>query len=434
VVRYVAHGATDDGDAFLAMEWLEGENLAARVERGPLSLAETLNLSACLAGALAAAHAVGIIHRDLKPSNVILAFNDVARPKLVDFGIARVVDRSKLTQTGAMLGTIGYMAPEQARGEPEIDARVDVFSLGALMFKCLTGHAPFEGDDAISVLLRQTTEDAPRLSDRLDGVPDAVDALVARMLAREPEGRPKDAAAVLDELARLGPISAGSPLAPRTPSSANATSTTRRAAPARPAARISPWPIVGAAALAAGLTALVLLRWGSHAAPARGGGSVAAHQEDCGYDRCDPFVAPNDLRQLVPKVRAHVTALEPDVMLVEFGMREPIRNATLGPDTDYTFTFRPAHRDSGVLIGIVSRGKLNLKWHDAKAALPPMGDPKCSLSRVLKVARTHDGLEGPVSVTLLGLGGETVWTVSTTSPKPAYVMVNDSTCEVRRLY
>jgi len=255
------------------------------------------------------------------------------------------------------------------------------------------------------------------------------------MLARLPEGRPKDAAAVLDELGRLGPVAAGVPLTPRPQSSSKVAATARGTAPARQLARMSPWPIVAAAALAAGITAAVLLLWGSHGAPARAGsGAQAARAADCAYDRCDPFETPNDVRQIVPKVRAHVTGIERGAVLVEFGVREPIRTATLGPETDLSFTFRSTRRDKSAIVGVLTHGKLNLRWYDAKVLQLPIGDPRCPLSRVLAAARARGAPEGPVSVTLLELATEPVWTVSAMSPKPVYVMVNDSTCEVRALY
>ena len=147
IVRYLAHGDVPGEGRYLAMEWLEGETLAARLARGPISLAETVAVAARLADALATAHAAGVVHRDVKPENLFLEQGDTVRAKLVDFGIARVRETSAArTRTGAILGSPGYMAPEQARGARDVDARVDVFALGCVLFECATGKPAFGGE------------------------------------------------------------------------------------------------------------------------------------------------------------------------------------------------------------------------------------------------------------------------------------------------
>jgi serine/threonine protein kinase/tetratricopeptide (TPR) repeat protein len=207
IVRYVAHGKSG-GELWLAMEWLEGESLAERLRRQGMTLEESLTFARRTAEALAAAHRRGVVHRDLKPSNLFLVEGSVDRVKLLDFGIARLREnRRQLTITGSMLGTPGYMAPEQARGEPDVDARADVFAFGCVLFKCITGRAAFSGDDGLAVLLRVVLEDAPRLSEVRDDVPGALDELVARVLSKEPAGRPADGAALVAELEALGALS-----------------------------------------------------------------------------------------------------------------------------------------------------------------------------------------------------------------------------------
>jgi len=143
---------------------LDGETLAARLGRGPLSIDDALALAKRLASALASAHAVGVVHRDVKPSNVLLVDGHVEQAKIIDFGIARFAPlATDVTRPGGVLGTPGYMAPEQARALREIDARADVYALGCVLFRALTGRLPFEGDDALSVLAKILLERTPRL-------------------------------------------------------------------------------------------------------------------------------------------------------------------------------------------------------------------------------------------------------------------------------
>ncbi len=209
IVRYVDQGTTDAGEAYLITEWLEGETLAERLARAKLSVEESLTVGQRAGEALGAAHRQGVVHRDVKPSNLFLVGGGLADLKVLDFGIARAQGRERsLTMTGAMLGTLGYIAPEQARGDRSMDARVDVFSLGCVLFKCLTGRAAFVGEDALAVLLKLVMEDAPRLQDFLAGAPPALDALLAQMLAKDRDERPRDGAAVA---AALAAVEAGGP-------------------------------------------------------------------------------------------------------------------------------------------------------------------------------------------------------------------------------
>jgi hypothetical protein len=202
IVRHVAHGMNSAVEPWLAMEWLEGESLGSRLSRGALSLSESLSLSRRVAEALAAAHARGVIHRDVKPSNLFLVGGRVEDVKVLDFGIARLLfTLQTFTRTGGFLGTPGYMAPEQARGEGErIDPRADVFSLGAVLFECLTGQPAFEGSSVVALLAKLLLEEAPRLRARRQDVPEALDALVGRMLSKNPAARPADGAAALREI------------------------------------------------------------------------------------------------------------------------------------------------------------------------------------------------------------------------------------------
>jgi serine/threonine protein kinase len=202
IVRFVASGITEDEEPYLAMEWLEGEGLDERLSRGPLSISETIDLGLRVASALSVAHARGVVHRDLKPSNLFLVHGQLANVTLLDFGIARTGSGEVLTRSGQTLGSPGYTAPEQARGERGIDARADVFSLGCVLYFCLTGQPPFRGA-LLEILLKVATEPAPLASSRRPDVPPALEDLLQRMLAKPPSARPPDASAVAVELAAL---------------------------------------------------------------------------------------------------------------------------------------------------------------------------------------------------------------------------------------
>jgi tetratricopeptide (TPR) repeat protein len=222
IVRYVAHGASGRGDGgerpWLAMEWLEGEDLETRLARQGLTVTETVVLGRRVAEALGVAHGLGVVHRDLKPANLFLVGREVARVKVLDFGIALGVGAgmTRATRTGLVIGTPGYMAPEQARGEPSVDARVDIFSLGCVLFECLTGRAAFTGEHVMAILAKILFQEAPRTSELQPGVPASLDELVACMLAKGREGRPADAGALaraLEALGEPGPASGGVPVA-----------------------------------------------------------------------------------------------------------------------------------------------------------------------------------------------------------------------------
>jgi tetratricopeptide (TPR) repeat protein len=203
IVRYIAHGV-EGGDHFIAMEWLEGEDLATRLDRKPLTVAESITLVYRAAEALAYAHARGIVHRDVKPENLFLPGAVISRLKVLDFGIARLTHGGrKLTLTGSVIGTPGYMAPELVRGERDIRPSADVFSLGCVLFQCLTGRAVFEAEEATALLAKILLQDAPRAKEIAPGIPDALDDVVAHMLAKDPAKRLIDAKAVIEALEPL---------------------------------------------------------------------------------------------------------------------------------------------------------------------------------------------------------------------------------------
>ncbi len=196
----------DDGELFIAMELLEGEPLGERLKRGALSVAEAVPIALSILAALQALHARGIVHRDLKPSNVFLTPHGV---KLLDFGLARPSDPTdpdasaspaagtELTRTGMVLGTPRYMAPEQVTGDG-LDARSDLFAMGAILFEMLAGRPAFTGKNAVEILHATLYEQPPALS----GSPAvaAVDRVIRRALAKRSRERPASADAMAEEL------------------------------------------------------------------------------------------------------------------------------------------------------------------------------------------------------------------------------------------
>src|SRR5262249_55566397 len=178
----------DRGVPFLAMPFLKGESLADRLERdGRLEVGEVLRVGREAAHGLAAAHARGMIHRDIKPANLWLE-GERGRVKILDFGLARSARaESNLTQQGAILGTPSYMAPEQVGGE--VDARADLFSLGVVLYRMLTGRLPFRGKDSVATLVAVATEEPVAPTEIRRAVPEGLSRLVMRLLAKEPGQR-----------------------------------------------------------------------------------------------------------------------------------------------------------------------------------------------------------------------------------------------------
>lgn len=206
LVSFREWGALPDGGAFIAMEWIEGVELAQHLRPAPLGLSHALAMGLGLASALALVHSRGIIHRDIKPNNVVLRDGDPKRPVLLDFGIAALANLpSGLTVAGLAIGTPGYMAPEQVRGEP-IDERADVYGLGCLLFHTLTGNPPFVGDSAVAVVAEVLHSEPPRLADRLPNTPQALDDLMASLLAKDRAQRPADGTELLQRLSQLSAI------------------------------------------------------------------------------------------------------------------------------------------------------------------------------------------------------------------------------------
>ena len=201
IVRYIDSGTTLEGEPYLVMEWLSGETLSARLQRTTITLAESLALGRRVASALGAIHRRGVVHRDIKPSNVFLRGSTIDDIALIDFGMARrPIADPKLTATGTMLGTPGYIAPEQVYNVSSLDGRADIFSLGCVLYRCISGRAPFRGPDALRMLLSLSPQQLPRLRELRPSIPRELDDLVARMLSKSPDDRPYSGDVVAAEL------------------------------------------------------------------------------------------------------------------------------------------------------------------------------------------------------------------------------------------
>lgn len=199
LVQIYDFGQQPDGSAYLVMELLQGETLGARLRRlGMLTVASTVRLGQQVADALAAAHQKGIIHRDLKPDNLMLVEDAVApsgeRVKLLDFGIAKLSGTelgNRLTQSLVVMGTPRYMAPEQCRSASSAYAPADVYALGVMLFEALAGRAPFESESSADLLAMQLRDPPPEISALVPSIPGELARLIMRMLAKNPQLRPK---------------------------------------------------------------------------------------------------------------------------------------------------------------------------------------------------------------------------------------------------
>jgi serine/threonine protein kinase len=217
-IQIFDHGVTEDGRPYIVMELLVGEPLDKRVERfGRISLPDTARVLGQVARALQRAHDAGIIHRDLKPENIFLVRSpddDDEIAKVLDFGIAKIkgppsdLGLTSSTKTGAVLGTPYYMSPEQARGLRTIDHRSDLWSLGIIAYKCVTGVLPFDGESVGDLLVKICTAPPPTPSMTMPGLPKAFDAWFFRVLERDPSQRYATASELGEALLYAAGISA----------------------------------------------------------------------------------------------------------------------------------------------------------------------------------------------------------------------------------
>ncbi|MBM4359504.1 MAG: protein kinase [Deltaproteobacteria bacterium] len=215
IVEHVAHGTWSDGRPYLAMEWLDGEDLGKRTRREPLGMRDSVELVRRSAQALAAVHARGVVHRDLKLANIFLVKGRGTAIKLIDFGVVRSPEPDGFTTApGSIVGTPHYMSPEQARGEA-VDPRADVYALGSVLFRLLTGRNVFETEHVIALLGRLVLEDPPRASSVRFDIPPALEDVIGCALSRSRDLRYPHAGEFARALARAGELNNDPPATER---------------------------------------------------------------------------------------------------------------------------------------------------------------------------------------------------------------------------
>jgi len=196
-----------DGQIFIAMELVDGENLRARLRVGPLEVNDALGIAAQIAEGLSVAHRSGIVHRDIKPANIVVTPDGLV--KIMDFGLARRPGGAQLTRAGTTMGTVAYMSPEQARGDT-VDHRTDLWSLGVVLYEMVTGRRPFRGDHDQAVIYSILNDKPEDASQSQPGVPAALDAVIHSLLSKDAADRCRSAAQAAGDLRRLT-TTAGAP-------------------------------------------------------------------------------------------------------------------------------------------------------------------------------------------------------------------------------
>ena len=203
-----------DGQMFISMEYLEGETLKKKIERGPLRIEEAVDIAIQVAQGLTKTHEHGIVHRDIKPANIMITSDGVV--KIVDFGLAKLSGRTMLTKMGSTLGTAAYMSPEQARGE-SADQRTDIWSLGVLLYEMLSGNRPFEAEYENALLYSILNAEPQPITGLRTGIPMELERIISKCLAKSPRARYQHADELIVDLRAIQPTSTAlPPIGPRT--------------------------------------------------------------------------------------------------------------------------------------------------------------------------------------------------------------------------
>src|SRR5918997_1567777 len=202
IVPIFDRGDTEDGTSYIAMEYLPGGTLKDRLlSKGALPPRAAAAVALQIAEALRAAHERGVIHRDIKPHNILIA--ESGDVKVTDFGIARAASSSTMTRTGSILGTAHYISPEQAMGEP-VGPASDLYSLGVVLYEMLTGELPYDADTPIGIAMKHVNGHVRPPQELNPSVPDGINAITLRLLAKNPEDRYGSDAELIDDLERFG--------------------------------------------------------------------------------------------------------------------------------------------------------------------------------------------------------------------------------------
>ena len=325
-IHFVGEG---EGLVYYTMPYTEGRTVAEVLRaEGPLSVDYALRIVEPILDALQHAHDHGLVHRDVKPDNILLE-SATGRPLLVDFGIVKYLDGpAHLTESGFIVGTPLYMSPEQALGSQSVDARSDVYGVGAVLFQLLTGAPPFEGTDSQEIVGRHIHEPVPSASLSRDNVPPWISAIVLRCMAKHPDDRFPTARAVLEAI-RAGRAGAGTDPVALLPRADESPTEAMPVAKRRPAPR--PWMAGGAAAA---LVGAVLVFSGSRDESRSGVGAVAP-----------AFVETAAASPAIPGAR----------LVVENRLAEPIALST----DDTSLTIRPGRQGR---LRLPAHGRLEASW------------------------------------------------------------------------
>ncbi len=366
IIDITDFGNTEDGRTFVVMEFLEGESMAECLGREPkMSEQRILRISAQTASALAAAHAKGVVHRDIKPENIfLLKRKEQDFVKVVDFGISKSLratgedeETVRLTQTGMVLGTPLYMSPEQARGDEDLDHRVDIYALGIIMYESASGRVPFSGNNYLSVISQVLNEEPPSLREIRPELTDEFEAIVTKAIAKNRKDRYENALEMLADLNAL--------LDDPTHSTERAKITgPRRLMQRAPKIPRIAWAIGGAGIVAAGVAIAVMVLMGSKAKKLNNQQPVAA-LIDAGVPSTivadaapvEPEVATIKLKIVTQPKGAQVfresEPLEADTVTIVKNNKEVKITAQLAGYDDATLSINPLERADGDTIRLV---------------------------------------------------------------------------------